>query len=123
MAYTNVYDLNWVHDPDTNNKPPRLYAFELLKDESGWWTLGGSDYESYGYEYTQEDIEWTLENLTQHDKTPYPSIDELYVDEWFSNLDTHLYRDQLPPKALEWIESLPAYEYIDNTTEEAKEYH
>jgi hypothetical protein len=122
MDTTNIYDLNWYHDPDNTNNPPRIYAFEVYKDENGWWTVNDSNYPEDSYEYTQEDIEWTLINVNQHNNTPYPSISELYVDEWFSTDDEHLYRNQLPPKALEWIEALPAYEYIDNTTEEAREY-
>jgi hypothetical protein len=101
---TKTYDLHLCFEPQYDEQP-RLYVRELFLDRDGDWNTDDSD--SFSYFYTQEDIEWTV------GKFNLDEIYDLYVDEWFTTEDRHLMENNLPPKVIQWVESLPAYEYYN----------
>ena len=107
---TKVYDLHLCYEVGYDDEP-RVYARQLWLDSSGDWNTNDDDYENYYY--TDEDINWSVEKFNLEE------LSDLYFDEWFTTEDTHLMLDNLPPKALEWVASLPAYEYYQQELEEA----
>jgi hypothetical protein len=103
---TKVYDLHLCYDSGYDDQP-RVYARQMWLDSEGLWNTDDDDYDSYYY--TEEDKDWTVE------KFDFDNITHLFFDEWFTTEDTHLMLNNLPPRALAWAESLPAYEYYEQT--------
>jgi hypothetical protein len=103
---TKVYDLHLCYE-EAYDDQPRIYARQMWLDKDGDWTTDDDDYDNYYY--TQEDIDWTLK------KFELEELWTLHFDEWFTTDDRHLMVNNLPPKALAWAESLPAYEYYEQT--------
>lgn len=107
---TKVYDLHLSFEPQYDQEP-RLYVRELWLDNQGDWNT--EDMDSYSYYYNQDDMDWTAKRFDLED------IWDLYVDEWFTTEDRHLMLNNLPPRVIEWVDSLPAYEYYTQEKEEA----
>jgi hypothetical protein len=99
---TKTYDLHLCYDSGYDDQP-RVYARQMWLDRDGLWNTDDDDYDTYYY--TEEETNWTIEKFELGD------ITHLYFDEWFTTEDRHLMLNNLPPKALAWAESLPAYEY------------
>ncbi len=107
---TKKYDIHFYCDPDFDSQA-KVYTSYLYIDKDGHYTNSGDPYGSY--KLTAEDMEWIRENLTNTAGEPYNEQNPFYVDEWFTSSENDLMRLVLPPKALEWVESLPEYEIRD----------
>lgn len=102
MATTKLYDLQFQYETGYDTEP-RVIAYELYKQDGEWNTR--TDDRADMYIFTEEDNQWAINRFDLED------IEDLWVDEFFTTEDRHLVLNNLPPKAIEWVDSLPEYEY------------
>ena len=99
---TKVYDLHLCYESGYDDQP-RVYARQMWLDRDGEWNTDDDDYDAYYY--TKEETDWLIE------KFELESVDDYWVDEWFTTDDEKLVSLNLPPQVQAWADSLPAYEY------------
>ncbi len=112
MPTTTEYDIHYVYEVGYDDNP-KLWAFELYKNEDGYWETISDDIVDR-YDFTEEDIAWLLNTQRQQDGSSYEDLPDLFIDEWFNSSDKTL-ADQIPPNAREWLRNLTPYEYEDLT--------
>jgi hypothetical protein len=108
---TKLYDLHLLFEAGYDDVPV-IRAYSVVRNANGEIesdTSGGNDDR---YDYTQEDCDWILANLSQQVGYPYEEIGDFYSDEWFSSDDLSQ-RELLPPNAVEWIKHLEPYLMTD----------
>nr|DAW17393.1 MAG TPA: hypothetical protein [Caudoviricetes sp.] len=107
---TNVYDIYYGYDSDYDDTPI-MVAYTMYKDVDGYWTTQTEDTVGI-YRFNDDDVNWLIANLTDYNKQPYSSLKEFYIEEFY-NSNSHELLSQLPPNAIEWLKSLPTYDYED----------
>jgi hypothetical protein len=101
MDMTKLYDLHLTYEQEYDEQP-RLYVYEVYETSEGW---EADHHFSYVYYFEQEDMDWLIQ------KFELESVDDYYVDEWFTTDDRRLAELNLPPSVIKWLDTLPEYEY------------
>ena len=113
---TKMYDLHLLFEAGYDEVPV-IRAYRVERNANGEYesdTTAGIDDR---YDYTQEDCDWILANLSQQVGYPYEEIGDFYSDEWFSPNDL-TQRELLPPNVLKWIDGLDPYVMTDYSADE-----
>jgi hypothetical protein len=98
---TKLYDLYLSYEAGYDDEP-RLYVYEVYKTSEGWQA---DSHPSYSYYFDELDKQWLVE------QGDLEGISDYWVDEWFTTEDRGHVIDNLPPKVITWLDSLPEYEY------------
>lgn len=107
ITMTKEYDLH-VQFEIGYDEQPKIWAYELFLEEGGF--LATSSHACCSYTFTEEDTQHSLSKFIEAN-CGIETIDDLYWDEWFiSNESAVISYNALPPKVIEWINSLPEYE-------------
>lgn len=96
LIETNVHDIRFCYDPSFDNYPI-LNAYEMFINKEDF--LETETRVSWTYKFTESDYDWLLEkNIVERGQD---------FDEWFTS--DYFVMSELPPKAIEFINSLPTY--------------
>jgi hypothetical protein len=95
------YDCNLFFEPGYGEMP-KAYFYEMSFDGE-WWNCNTQG-NIIRYEFDEEDCNWILKTFG------YSSIDDYWVDEWFSTGDKDLVELNFPPKLRMFVRGLPEYE-------------
>lgn len=110
---TNLYDLHLLFEVGYDEVPViRAYETYINKDGEVETT---TSYIADRYEYTEADIAWVIETLSDQTGNKYKTIDDLYSDEWFTSADAELLK-LIPPNAQTWVKCLCWYTAEDHTS-------
>lgn len=113
---TKEYDLHLLFEAGYDETPV-IRAYRVWRNEDGYYESDTTSGVDDRYDYTQEDCDWILANLSQQVGYPYETIEDFYSDEWFSRNDK-TQRELLPPNAIAWLDSLEPYVMTDYSADE-----
>ena len=113
---TKLYDLHLLFEAGYDEVPV-IRAYSVVRNDDGLIESDTTSGIDDRYDYTEEDCDWVLANLSEQVGYPYKEIGDFYSDEWFSSTDLEQ-RKLLPPNAVAWIERLEPYLMTDYSADE-----